>query len=159
MNVEYTMCYLLKFFRGFHIPIPIPIPGISEVSRFITRDFSEIFKSRSWSARFWYFRYFAFGIFSGFFRDFHIPIPIPGISEVSGFITRDFPRFSNPDPDLRDFSIFGILHSGFFQDFQIPIPIPGILGIFGILHSGFFRNFSRFSYPDPDLRDFRNFSI
>ena len=47
----------------------------------------------------------------------------------------------------RDFGIFGILHSGFFRGLKIPIPIPGISG------------FSGFSNPDPDPRDFRDFSI
>ena len=50
-------------------------------------------------------RNFALGIFSGFFRGFQIPIPIP--------------------------RIFGISVSGFSRDFQIPIPISGILGFSG----------------------------
>ena len=47
-----------------------------------------------------------------------------------------FSGFSNPNPDTRNFVIFGILRSGFFgifRGFKIPIPIPGILGF-----SGFF---------------------
>ena len=53
-----------------------------------------------------------FGIFySGFFRDFQIQIPMPGI--------------------------FGILHSGFFRGFNIPTPIPGISGSSGFFPRDF----------------------
>ena len=48
-------------------------------------------------------------------------IPIHGFLGLTGLSTRIFfgifSRFSNSDPDPRDFGIFGILHSGFFRDF------------------------------------------
>ena len=51
-----------------------------------------------------------FGIL-GIFRDFQIRIPIPGISGFSEFL--------NPDPDTRDFGIFGIFRSN--PKLKIPI--------------------------------------
>ena len=65
-------------------------------------------------SRIWDFRYFLLGIFGDFL----------GI----------YSRFSNSDPDPRDFGIFEIIalgiFSGFFRDFNIPIPTPGISGFF-----------------------------
>ena len=68
--------------------------------------------------------------FSGLFRAF--PIPIPGISEFSGFCTWDFLEF--------------------FRGFQIPIPIPGISGFFETLKSRFtgFRDWG--SRKNPILK-------
>ena len=85
-DFEISRIFHSGFFRGFQIPIPISV--ILEFSGFFTRDFCEVFISRSRSSVFGFF-----GIFhSGFFRGFHIPIPIPGISKFSGFFTRDFFR-------------------------------------------------------------------
>ena len=72
-------------------------------------------KSRSRSR----FRDFSLEIFSGFFRDFKIPIPIPGISGFSRFLLGIFSWISKPDSDPRG---FGIFRSSRKQ--KIPIPNP-----------------------------------
>ena len=93
-----------------------PFLGISEFSKFFTREFFGIFsgfygifKSQSRSPGFRDFR-----DFSGFLRGFKIPVPIRGILRFSGF--------SNPDPDPRDFGIFWIFRSR--PKLKIPIPNP-----------------------------------
>ena len=49
---------------------------------------------------------------SGFFVFF----PLGIFHDILGIFSRL--KYSDPDPDLRDFAIFGSLHSGFFQDSQ-----------------------------------------
>ena len=149
------------FLSGYPIPrkknsrspdfhFPNPIPGISGFSEFFTRDFFGIFQK---------FQnpdpdHRDFGFFlSGFFRDFQIPIPIPGISNPTKKISIPGFSFSNPDP--RD---LGILHSGFpgfFWTFKIPIPFLGILGFFFLDFFGIFKSRSR----SPVFRDFWDFPI
>ena len=101
------------------------------------------------SPGFWDFRDFLLGIFSGFcnpdpwdfgifgifhlrfFRDFEIPIPIPGISGFFGVCNRAF---------------FGV-----FRGLKIPIPIPGIFGFSEFFNRDFSLGiFSGFCNPDSD---------
>ena len=73
-----------------------------------SRDYFGTFKSQSRFPGFRDFRDFVLGIFSGFFRGYKSPIPIPGILGFSGFFFRDF------------FGIFGI----FWSSLKLKIPIP-----------------------------------
>ena len=74
--------------------------------------------------------------------EFLLEYPIPRENADPGI--KIFSGFSNPDLNLRDLGIFGIIHSGFFRDilevfasrsrgfrdfwnFQIPIPIPTLV--------------------------------
>ena len=83
-------------------------------------------------------------------------IPIPEILRFSRFSTQDFlgifSGFPNPNPDPRDFGIFGISHSGFFRGFKILILIPEVSGF-----SGFFdlaqNKKSRSWIPGIGIRD------
>ena len=74
--------------------------------------------------------------------EFLLEYPIPRENADPGI--KIFSGFSNPDLNLRDLGIFGILHSGFFRD---------ILEVFASGSPGFraFRNFI--------LGVFRNFQI
>ena len=73
---------------------------------------------KSWSRD---FRNFALGNFSGFFRGFHIWIPIPGISEFSGFFTRGIPKKSHPEAN-SDLKLQLRLDLGHLKPFLLRMP-------------------------------------
>ena len=59
------------------------------------------------------------GIFSGFFKGFKIPVPIPGILRFSGFFLRNF-QISIPFPGISGFSRFFDLAQNKKSRFRIP---------------------------------------
>ena len=71
----------------------------------------------------------------------------PGFQDFRDFVLGIFSRFSNPDPDPRDFEIFGIFHLGFSRDFQILIPgISGFSGFFDLAQNKKFRSRSQLCF-------------
>ena len=78
-------------------------PGFQDFSLGIFRG---IFKSRSCSPGFRDFWDFALGIFRDFLEVLKSRSRSPGLWDFRDFSLGIFSRFSNPDPDPRDFGIF-----------------------------------------------------
>ena len=86
----------MGFWDSRDFQIQIPIPGILVFLEFRSQDFS------------------------GFFEVFISPFRSPGFRDSRDFALGIFSGFSNPDPDPRNFEIFGISRSS--PKLKIPIP-------------------------------------